>query len=340
MIDREVDFMRSRYMRCEKCGWKWKASDEWLGKFFHRQEGQCPECGARHLEENAYLRVDGDPKDAARNVSKLTSLYWYHTSTHPDWPKKVYCPREEWSPEFREIMKQEQPDAGSVEEQRDVALHVGTYEAAVHNMIRRIGFECDGGKQFYLYRVVLNEAAVIADDIPLDPAPAFGKLKFSSEYFPQGADILRYINLHEDPGSLSLALRREAIRSVVRYKIPIWAGVAPSLVEEVADQIEHAKREPLPPKWKWEIADCLVIEGHDGPTPLEKVENEVCQKLAKLFPQAICELGGAKAIRALFNTEDVRGSLSKIFALVSMINCSQAVMEELNSGELVTVVHG
>ncbi|WP_311373475.1 hypothetical protein, partial [Actinotignum sanguinis] len=64
MIDREVDFMRSRYMRCEKCGWKWKASDEWLGKFFHRQEGQCPECGARHLEENAYLRVDGDPKES------------------------------------------------------------------------------------------------------------------------------------------------------------------------------------------------------------------------------------------------------------------------------------
>ncbi|MGJ9486104.1 hypothetical protein [Actinotignum sp. GS-2025b] len=274
MIDREVDFMRSRYMRCEKCERKWKASDEWLGKFFNYQEGQCPECGARHLEENVHLRVDGDPEDAARNVSKLTSLYWYHTSTHPDWPKKVYDPREEWSPEFREIMRQEQPDVGSVEEQQDVALHVGTYEAAVHNMIRRIGFQCDGGKQFYLYRVMLSEAASIAVDIPLDPAPTFGDLKFSSQEFPSNADILRYVNLHEDPGSVSLALRREAIRSVVRYEIPIRTEVAPLLVEEVADRIERAKCEPLPQKRKGTIFDCLGIELNADFTPLQKVKKK------------------------------------------------------------------
>ncbi len=48
---------------------------------------------------------------------------------------------------------------------RAKALHIGTYEAAVHNMLRRIRDQADRGNQFYLYRVHLSLCFYLARSV-------------------------------------------------------------------------------------------------------------------------------------------------------------------------------
>ncbi len=43
-----------------------------------------------------------------------------------------------------------------IAEHTSKALHVGTYEAAIENMLRRMNDELDSHAQFYLYRVELD----------------------------------------------------------------------------------------------------------------------------------------------------------------------------------------
>jgi hypothetical protein len=43
------------------------------------------------------------------------------------------------------------------------ALHLGTYEAAIESMLRRMRNQADGGSQFYLYRVQLRDALTVEE---------------------------------------------------------------------------------------------------------------------------------------------------------------------------------
>lgn len=110
--------------------------------------------------------------------------------------------------------------------QRAKALHVGTYEAAVHNMLRRIRDQADQRSQFYLYRVRLKLSVVVREGWLVDPGNFVGDVVLD-EVCPPGVDVARYLNYHEDPGGLSLALGRDAIASVQRIAVPFpdtWDG--------------------------------------------------------------------------------------------------------------------
>ncbi len=218
LVDRFPDFYRWRLTRCAACGHEQAFDSDWFERWSHGEE-MCPSCGVDCTAKDA-TRVEADPADLALHASQILRLSWWHTSTHADWPPGDL----DSSLRLDDATRQRMGGDMAVERwggrQREKALHVGTYEAAVQNMLRRIDDQGDSGKTFYLYRVRLRpdlnvgagysrELVDFVGDVPLRQA------------CPPGVDATRYLNDHEDPGGISLALGRNAIRSVQRLQIPL-----------------------------------------------------------------------------------------------------------------------
>lgn len=108
MIEREVDFSNDDVaLACPDCG------DRVAMTFEARDNGQSRICRGGHtVSAREELPWITDPDDlAAQHL--LPDLAWYHTSTRPDW-----SPTDD-SPE-------------------SIATQLGTLEAAVENMLRRM----------------------------------------------------------------------------------------------------------------------------------------------------------------------------------------------------------
>lgn len=217
-MERRVDFWRDRRMLCGVCGHLWIAGLEWVDRW-ERAEERCPGCHMTCEQEDS-PRVTVDPNDPALNDDQVARLFWYHTSTQPDWPTANFDPAADFTAETRHRMGGDEAVASWVARQRAKALHVGTYEAAVHNMLRRMRDQADGGQQFYLYRVHLKPSVVVSDGWLIDPSDWVGDVVLA-EVCPAGIDVVRYLNYHEDPGGLSLALGRSAIASVRQIAVPL-----------------------------------------------------------------------------------------------------------------------
>lgn len=129
--------------------------------------------------------------------------------------------------------------------QRAKALHVGTYEAAVHNMLRRIRDQADHGGQFYLYRVRLKPSVVVREGWLIDPSNFVGDVVLD-EVCPPGIDVARYLNYHEDPGGLSLALGRDAIAGVQQVAVPLLDAWDESWVRDVVAALEDTSETVAP----------------------------------------------------------------------------------------------
>ncbi|WP_162819250.1 hypothetical protein, partial [Leifsonia aquatica] len=191
-----------------------------------------------------------DPKDAALHDMDVPNLTWYHTATQPNWPTPSFDPGALLTPETRLRMGGDGHVQGWVERQRSQALHVGTYEAAVHNMFRRIEDQADHGNQFYLYRVHLHPTVTVREGWLIDPSNFAGDVVLN-EVCPPGVDVTRYLNYHEDPGSVSLALGRQAISRTQQIAIPHDDATAAEWVTQAVKELEQATSSPLPPDRPW-----------------------------------------------------------------------------------------
>ncbi|MFE1291123.1 hypothetical protein [Streptomyces sp. NPDC058751] len=192
-----------------------------------------------------------DPGDSALDDDRVARLFWYHTSTQPNWPRRDFDPAAFLTSETRRLMGGGERVAEWVARQSAKALHVGTYEVAVHNMLRRSRDQADQGSQFYLYRVRLKPSVVVGEGWLVDPGNFVGGMVLDEVCLP-GVGVARYLNYHEDPGGLSLALGMDAIASVQRIAVPLsdtgddsWVrdaeGVASSYVE-VGDGVRVGDR--------------------------------------------------------------------------------------------------
>lgn len=207
-------------MLCGRCTRQWVVDLDWIDRWEQSQES-CPDCGAT-CEAETGPRVTVAPDDPALH-SVVERLPWFHTSTHPDWPTEHFAPEESLSAATTEMFEQQGLSVASwAERQRAKALHIGTYEAAVHNMLRRVSDQGDRGKQFYLYRVRLTAEITVCDGWKADPGGLMGDVPLT-DVCPPGVHAARYRNDHEDPGGLSLALGRSAIASTQRISIPATA---------------------------------------------------------------------------------------------------------------------
>lgn len=242
-MERLIDFSRDRHMLCRSCGQRFLVDLDWIHRWEHEQE-KCPGCAMTCEHEDA-PRVTIDPADPVLDDDCVARLSWYHTSTHPDWPPKDFDPAAGMTAETRQRMGGDRQVAAWAARQKRKALHVGTYEAAVHNMLRRGRDQADNGSQFYLYRVRLEPSVVVRADWVIDPSNFVGDVVLD-EVCPPGIDVARYLNYHEDPGGLSLALGRDAIAGVQRVAVPFTDAWDESWVRDAVAALENTTSNVAP----------------------------------------------------------------------------------------------
>lgn len=183
--------------------------------------GTCDESIAV-MNENIAVR---NPDDPALDRTQISNLAWYHTSTHRNWPPPGYAAiianRLRWAAAtmpadvFADMVYREQTKA----------LHLGTYESAIENMHRRMRNQDDADSQFYLHRVSVN----------LTDGDASAELRHESHEEASQltlADLgtlraVRYLNLEESPGSISLAITPSAIATIQTLPLPASFLAAP-----------------------------------------------------------------------------------------------------------------
>lgn len=243
LVDRPVDFYRRRLTRCAACQHVDFFDGDWYDRWGHGEES-CPGCGVDCTEEQATAFVV-NPEDEALNDSLVSSLSWWHTSTHQDWPSSNYDPAASLTAETIARMGGSAAAARWDARQWQKALHVGTFESAVHNMFRRMYDQGDVGSVFYLYRVRLREDIQVAPGLQDDADDFMGDVPLE-EVCPPGVDVRRYLNEHEDRGSISLALGRTAVRSVQRLQLPLAALQRPPWWDSAVERLNEALLQPPP----------------------------------------------------------------------------------------------
>ena len=161
---------------------------------------------------------------------RIDEHYWYHSSTYEDWPSETYeqdlhdeySRVEMWSEEFRDE---------AVRDKISVALHLGTYAAAVENMLRRPTDEQTSGRDYWLHQVRIRLGpGDLSSDLDDEGWSVYGNFP-ARELDRRGVRAVRYVNLHEAPGSISLAIHPGAITDIITevrsIRLPLEDAAAP-----------------------------------------------------------------------------------------------------------------
>ncbi|WP_078311272.1 MULTISPECIES: hypothetical protein [unclassified Mycobacterium] len=190
-FDRTVDFSYDAcWFECPECG------NRVVMTFEDRIKGESRSCRCEQEVSAQELHpVLTDLSDPATDPAQIERMAWYHSTTRTDWP-----PTDE-SPEVN-------------------ATHLGTFESAIENMFRRMNHESDAESQFYLYRVHITCADSEVSPLGEEPTDFLGNVRLGllSE---KGFRVVRYVNVHEHPGSISLAVVPSVITHVQTLAIPL-----------------------------------------------------------------------------------------------------------------------
>jgi hypothetical protein len=234
LIDRPVTFDYGFNVLCPDCpGITFLTAD-----VYHSEPDAahvpCAHCGSS-IHFGPAVMAPRDPRDPALDDQSLYSFAWFHVSAVPDWPRDAHP----LPPSAVEFLTGTLSPAALLAARRiheNQALHLGTYEAAIETMLRRMHDQDDGGTLFYLYRVGLHPGG-----LTIEP----GWRDENSEEISQITqddlgefNVVRYLNVRESPGSISLSVRPGAIRAVQRVSLPVRAvtvSKASPLVSRIAD---------------------------------------------------------------------------------------------------------
>lgn len=271
-------------MLCSRCGHRWTVDLDWIERWDQGKE-RCPACGVDCTKEDA-PRVTVDPNDPALIDENVPRFSWYHTSTHADWPPVAIDPEAGLTPQTRLMMGGDARVAAWADRQRAKALHVGTYEAAIHNMLRRLDDQGDDGKQFYLYRVHLRPDIVVRESWLIDPSNFVGDVELA-EVCPPGTDVARYLNYHEDPGGISLALGRDAITATQQVPVPALSSLDDDVITSTANDIRAATEIPPRPSWMRTTRVTLTRQMHRARQIAEELSDALPVNLRDQFRSAL-----------------------------------------------------
>jgi hypothetical protein len=252
LVERPVTFKYGYNMSCPGCS----GTTTLTSAEYHSERNgahvQCAHCGGGIHFGPAVMALR-DANDPVLDDQRAGRVAWYHTSTDPGWPSSNHL----MPPLAVDLLTGMMPSA-DVSRARHAyenkALHLGTYETAIEAMLRRMRDEDDGGAQFCLYRVAVRRRALIIERGCRDENSAEASQITQSALGK--ADAIRHLNVRESPGSISLAVRRDAIGSVQHVSLPVrvvGVTVASSLLREVVqiraqiDRIESTRSADLDP---------------------------------------------------------------------------------------------
>jgi hypothetical protein len=115
---------------------------------------------------------------------------------------------------------------------RHKALHVGSYESAIENMLRRMLNQDDRGGVFYLHRVALNLCPGDLNDGIRDENHEPASQLDLDDLKREGLRAIRYLNVWEASGTVSLAIDPGVIESIQTLRLPA-AALAPEIPNDL-----------------------------------------------------------------------------------------------------------
>lgn len=335
-VDRVVDFDRTRWLKCPGCSHSWEAGWDFIEKWDGCQTG-CPGCGIL-ADDNLVDRppYHAAPDEAMVDEALVRKSSWFHTSFHVDWPRANYNPLDDLSTE-KSVQARESPDVRTTEwlsRQQNKALHVGTYEAAVANLYRRL--TCQPSSRdlnFHVYRLQLSDTAVVRPGIFSEMANFSGDVDVNKAC-PWPSEVTRYANIREDEGSVSLAVRRSAILRTQSVRI-LDLPVDLVEVETITRRIERADALPPPPPRK-------NILGRVTAPQLNRVAegSRIAARMSADIPWRIRDHFNSRGV-----TEKLEGSIDPetwarwVLAVRELAINPTGVMEILKAQPWVTVEH-
>jgi len=250
LVERFDGFDYGYRMRCD-CG---RASSLSAADYFAEANDahmDCQHCGASIHFGPAVLAIR-DEEDPALDNAAIGTFAWYHTSTWGDWPSPGFAAQTE--PHVRAAYERFRWSSSyDPTPELTKALHLGTYEAAIENMLRRMHDQADADSQFYLYRVALQVEPDRINNGYRDENDEPAANITVGDLDAAGLDVVRYLNVHEAMGSLSLAVRPDVIAGVQRIPIPVadlTDLLAPDPFTPEADALDAERAAPDDPAQK------------------------------------------------------------------------------------------
>jgi hypothetical protein len=225
-------FGYSYWFTCTGCGRRVNiAADLYELQCTSRAGRSVCECGTE-VDVTAESPTLRDTEDIALQTDSADRLVWYHSSRFENWPDleaytaEVTARARATAAQFPMF----NPDRW-IEHKLSLAVHLGTYEATIENILRRISDEdridlfeacywlhrVEIGLDYpdYLHPEVVPEFATLMGDVELAQLHALG------------AGAARYINLHEAVGSVSLAIDPAIVHAVSTIELPVAEAALP-----------------------------------------------------------------------------------------------------------------
>ncbi len=314
-------------MRCGSCRHEWPVTAEWIDRFNQALEA-CPACGTDCQGEDRpdFCVVPDEP---LHNDEVTRDYYWYHSSTHSNWPDKDFDPTAGLTEITKRRMEATGGAPGAVERwagrQKSKALHLGSYEAAIENMFRRMKNQRDDGAQFYLYRVQLTRDCVIEPGIHPEPTNWLGDANLADVCLPD-VQVLRYVNVHEDPSSVSIAIELTAIHAVQGMAIPLQVEASDTRIVEAITRLQNAatSEPPSPPEGK------MRRLRSQPPSPLTSEARRLETDISAGLPPALND-----TFSVGFNEADFESSPAifpvKLIGLAHLVTDPQAILRALDT---------
>ena len=306
---------------------------------------RCASCGG-DIHFGPAMMALRDASDPVLDDQRACRFAWYHTSTDPGWPSGAHP----MPPPAADLLAGMMPpeDARSTRHTYETqALHLGIYETAIEVMLRRMRDQDDSGAQFYLYRVALRRHGVI-----IEPGWRDENLEEVAQITQSAlgrADAIRYLNVRESPGSISLAVRPGAIGSVQRISLPVHvveATTASSLLRKVADiraqvdRIEATQSADLDPleQLQRNVASRQGVPFVRSPTPEQyALLDRICQLIANEYlpgvslPVRTAFAGALHAWRSAQDaTVDDAAYISRFASMARTLTHPEEILRALN----------
>jgi hypothetical protein len=248
LIERPVSFRYRYNMKCEHCsGITPLSASTYYREQCHSARMKCAHC-PYDIHYGPLAMALRDTADPVLDDQLALCTAWYHTSTDSCWPARG---RKMAAAEIAFLRRTVLDHAAEHVRDRheNQALHLGTYEAAIESMLRKMRDEDMADERFFLYRVALRR------DVTIEP----GYRNETREEISQvtqaelgGSGAVRYLNSWESPGSISLAVHPRSLAAVQGIALPVEAlaaDAAPTLVRKTArirdriSQIEVARQD-------------------------------------------------------------------------------------------------
>lgn len=200
----------------------------------------CTACGVTVdiTQQSLTLR---DPDDPAARTDSIDRLVWYHSSRYENWPD-----RDAYAADIAAIARQtveKGRGAGFFDPDRFIAgklalaVHLGTYEATIENILRRLMNQDHTtifDTRYWLHRVEISlNPGELYPGVNDEFSTMFGDVELE-QLAALGARAVRYINRHEAKGSVSVAIDPALVHSVTTIELPVVEATLPETAAATA----------------------------------------------------------------------------------------------------------